>query len=487
MGRRIASLWFPRLASDRHLRARPCASPFALTLSESNTERLHCLNAQAELEGLGRGMGLAQARAIYPDLVTAPGDPREDQRFLTRLARWAGRYCPWVGLDGTDGLVMDITGSAHLFGGEAALESTIRQRLGRAGMGVRIGIAPSRGAAWAFARFDEGVVSEAGLWDRLAPLPIAALRLDHEATIGLERLGIGTIGAFAELPRASLTRRFGPAPLMRLDQACARQPEPVTPVTAPKCFSARLTLPEPIGLVSDLTAALSRLLDRLCQDLAGQHKGARVLLLTLRRVDQAASQIELRLARPMRDPARLSALFSHHTGDIDAGFGIDQLRLEATATEALPPVQPSRHSAQTDDDLADLITRLGNRVGLDHILRFLPADSHIPERSFTAQPAATTEPATWPRTPPRPLRMFPPEPILANGPAPPTRFRWRAMHLVTARATGPERIAPEWWRDDPNWHSGLRDYWRIETRQGRRLWMFHTPQTPAWFVHGEFA
>ena len=189
----------------------------------------------------------------------------------------------------------------------------------------------------------------------------------------------------------------------------------------------------------------------------------------------------------MRDAARILALFSHHTGKIDAGYGIDQLRLEATQVEHLPPVQPSRHSARTDDGLADLITRLGHRAGLERIRRFLPVASHLPERGFTLEPAAYSLPADWSTPPPRPLKIFPPEPIFATGPSPPTRFRWRAMYLVTARATGPERIAPEWWRDDPNWHSGLRDYWRVETRQGRRLWLFHTPQRPAWFVHGEFA
>ena len=487
MSRRIASLWFPRLASDRYLRAKALDGPFALTISQNNTDRLHCLNGAAEVEGLSPGMGLAQARAICPELRTAPADPRGDLRFLNRLAHWAGRYCPWVGLEGTDGLVLDITGSAHLMGGEEALAESVQSRLSRAGLQVKAGVADSRGAAWALARFAPGVVATGEDGPRLAALPLAALRLDGKTCEGLERLGLRTIGDLAALPRAGLTRRFGPCVLMRLDQALGHLPEPVTPVAEPEHFSARLTLPEPIGLESDVTAALDRLLTRLCTKLDQAHKGARTLLLTLRRIDREASQVELRLARPMRDAPRIAALFSHHTGGIDAGFGIDQIRLEATATEALPPVQPSRHSAQTDDGLADLITRLGNRAGLDRIRRFVPVDSHLPERAFTTAPAAHTQPLAWPPGPPRPLVLFAPEAIHATGASPPTRFRWRAMTLVTARATGPERIAPEWWRNDPAWHSGLRDYWRIETTQGRRLWLFHTPQRPAWFVHGEFA
>lgn len=475
------------MATDRALRRRPVEGAFALTRRENNTERLACVNAAAEAEGLVPGMGVADARAMQPNLRTRPSEPEEEQRFLLRLARWAGRYCPWVGLEGGDGLVLDISGSAHLFGGEAAMLADLRARLGRAGITVRTGLGDTRGAAWALARFAEGVALPGEAFEALAPLPIAALRLPAKTCAGLERVGVRTISTLADLPRASTTRRFGGEPMLRLDQALGRQAEEVSPLPEPVGFSVRLTLPEPIGLTRDVMAGLDRLLGQLCTRLAEQEKGARTLALTLRRVDRGAAQVELRLARPMRDPARLRALFEKNVDGIDAGYGIDQLRLEAVRVEPLPFTQISRHTAQTDDRLADLITRLGARVGLERIQRFLPADSHIPERSFTVAPAAFSEAArTWPADQPRPLRLFPPEPIAGHDPSPPGRFRWRAMRLTTLRATGPERIAPEWWHDDPHWRTGLRDYWRVETGQGRRLWLFHTPQAPAWFVHGEF-
>jgi len=128
------------------------------------------------------------------------------------------------------------------------------------------------------------------------------------------------------------------------------------------------------------------------------------------------------------------------------------------------------------------------RIGLENVQRFLPADSHIPERGFLIAPAAWSEPGgPWVALRPRPLRLFPPEPISGSGSQPPRSFRWRRMELSIGRATGPERIAPEWWLEDENWRSGMRDYWHVETRQGLRLWLFHTPQAPGWFVQGEFA
>jgi len=476
------------LASDRVLRTRPVDAPFALTLRQNNTERLYCVNWQAEKVGLHRGMGFSDARAFCPDLQSRPANLQADQRFQQALVRWSGRYCPWVGLEGADGLVLNIAGSAHLFGGEAAMLSDMRQKLTHAGLAVQLGLADTRGGAWALARFGEGVAPVNETLKQIGALPIASLRLDGQTCIGLQRLGVRSIADLVALPRATVTRRFGPGVLLRLDQALGDQAEEISPLPDPPLYAVRMTLPEPVGLTSDIMAGTERLLTRLCARLKTQEQGVRVLQLTLRRVDQANQQVELRLARAMRDPVRILALFERGVGEVDAGFGIDQMRLEAVQVEKLPVQQISHTGNRGTDGLDDLITRLGNRVGLDNIIRFLPADSHIPERSFIIAPAAYSKPdGFWPVLRPRPLRLFPPEPIGGTGRAPPRRFRWRRMSLTTARTTGPERITPEWWLCDENWQSGLRDYWRVETRQGRRLWLFYTPQNPGWFVQGEFA
>lgn len=486
--RRVVSLWFPRLASDRALRQRPVEGPFALTLREDNTNRIHCLNAMAERQGLYRGMVFSDARAFCPDLCSRPADPMGDQRFLAGLRRWATRYCPWVGFEGADGLVMDITGSAHLSGGEAGLLGDLRQRLFQAGMTPRIGLADTRGAAWALAHHGEGIAQKDAALAALGPLPVAALRLDADTVTALQRLGLRSIRQLSETARAPLARRFGPSLLMRLDQALGAQPEQISPQADPPHYGVRISLPDPIGLHEDVMAATARLLDRLCDKLHARETGARVLNLTLRRVDQQARHVELRLARPMRDPARILPLFSRGIGEVDAGFGIDQMRLEAYQVEPLPVEQISHADAGSSDRLDDLITRIGTRIGLENVQRFLPADSHIPERGFLIAPAAWSRPeGGWAAPRPRPLILFPPEPIAATGQQPPRRFRWRRMSLSLLRATGPERIAPEWWLEDEGWHRGMRDYWRVETRQGRRLWLFHTPQNPGWFVQGEFS
>ncbi|MCC7320955.1 MAG: DNA polymerase Y family protein [Rubellimicrobium sp.] len=496
MVRRLLSIWFPRLPSETVLRRRPVDGAFALTARVGNADRLHCLSPAAEGRGLSRGMPLADARAICPDLITRPADPQAESAMLAALMRWSGRYAPLVARDGADGIVADASGVPHLFGGEAEMLDDLAHRLTRGGFTARVALAGTRGAAHALARHGGGgIIAPGALRTALAPLPVRALRIPGATVSGLSRVGLERIGDLLGLPRAALARRFGMDLLLRLDQALGEVDEPVAAEPDPPHFGVRLTLPEPIGLESDVMAALGRLLGRLCEQLAEHRRGAVRLGLEVRRVDGSPLVVEVGLARPLRDPARILALFARGVAGIDAGYGIDALRLRALVTEDLPPEQTVAGGppVRAGDALADLVSRLGNRLGFDRVQRLAPARSLIPERSFLILPAAHSAPAVFApgRGRLRPPVLFPPEPVLAVEGHPPARFRWRRMRLSTLRAGGPERISPEWWLDDPEWRSGLRDYWRIETHQGRRLWLFCTYRRDArgtrdWFVQGEF-
>ncbi|MBK0399591.1 DNA polymerase Y family protein [Limibaculum sp. M0105] len=522
--RRIISVALPHLGAEcrlRHDGQADAGQPFAVTAQEAGTLRLVSVNRAAAAAELAAGMVLTDARAICPGLATRPAEPERLADFRRALVRWAGRFSPTVGLDtaepGAGALLLDATGVAHLFGGEADMLSGLLTGLGKQGLSARAAMADNRGAAWALAHFGREravVVPRGQVRAALGPLPVSALRLEPATAEALAATGLRTIGDVAGVPRGALARRFGVETMRRLDQALGIEPEPVTALRATPVFAARLTLPEPIGLVSDVMAGLERLLERVCHHLEREQRGARAMRLSARRVDGADQTAMIRLARPMRDPMRLRALFQPKVEAIEAGFGIDALRLEAIEAEALPPAQTGaalhggaptqgQRRATEDDRLADLIARVGNRIGFEAVIRLLPAESHIPERAFIMAAAAWSGPGDWqPRHDPngrehaaRPITLFPPEPVTELDPGqsapihPPARFRWRGRTLATLRATGPERIAPEWWWDDPAWRGGARDYWRVETAEGPRLWLFHTPQAnwPAWHVQGEFA
>ncbi len=554
--RRILSLWFPRLGAERILRAERggIAGPLAVAEEVSNTQVISALNLAASAEGLQVGQPLRDAHAMCAGLVVRPRNRAAEAAFLAALRRWAGKFSPWVAEAGEDGLTIDLTGCAHLFGSEAALMETAGQDCAEMGLSVRMGLADTLGAAWALARYageeaapersgdaiDQearatraraqkrqsvkrrhwtrggaapqlqaavpqlGRIAEAGqAYGALAPLPVAALRLDSATVAQLNRLGLRRIGDLLGQPRASLARRFGQGLVLRLDQAMGSAPEPVSPARSPDHFAVRLTLPEPIGLMEDLLAGIDRMLPRLCARLEARGKGARVLRLEAHRCDQEMEAVTLGLARASRDPARIRPLLEMKLEQIDAGYGIDMLRLEVLQAEAVHARTPAGHlqasaaaRARQEDGTAleDLIGRLGARLGMEAITRCHPAESHIPEKTFTVQAAAWSEPAAgdWPRPPrPRPLLMWRPELVHApDVPQVPEQFRWRGRDWALAEAEGPERIAPEWWLEDPEWRSGVRDYWVVVTGCGTRLWLFFAhggALSPGWFCHGSFA
>ncbi|MEL6584058.1 MAG: DNA polymerase Y family protein [Pseudomonadota bacterium] len=475
-------------------------APFAVLRAVRGADRIHCLNAAAETAGLSRGQGVTDARAICPDLVTAPSDLRAEQRFLLTIARWMDRYAPFVAPDGEDALVLDISGAAHLFGGEEALLEDMADRLSRAGLEARLGCADTRGAAWALAHFAPGIAPPGATRATLARLTPEALRIDADTATGLRRLGLDTIDAVANVPRISLARRFGTGLTHRLDRVLGAEPDPISPLAPESDWEVSKLLQEPVGTVPAVMAVLEQLLEPLCLRLEQAEQGARQLSLHVRRTDHTVSVLEVGLARPMRDVERILGLFAKGVEAVDAGFGIEHLRLVATSREPLRLRQLTRAEGEGADHLSDLISRIAGRVGFEHVLRYLPGQSHLPEHSFIIAPAAYSEAAPgWPASATlRPLVHFPPEPLEGQGPRPPKRFRWRGMRLTLLSAEGPERISPEWWLDRPAWRSGVRDYWRVEARKDgtaahgaeeetRRLWLFHTPQTDAWSVQGVLA
>ncbi|WP_299684034.1 DNA polymerase Y family protein [uncultured Tateyamaria sp.] len=549
--RRILSIWFPRLGAERLIRRQPMLAdqPVAVVEERQNMQLITSLNGVAQGNGLQVGQPVRDAHAMCPGLMTYPRSGPAEARFLEALQRWAGKFSPWVAPEEADALVVDLTGCAHLFGGEAALMQVVEDDCTDLGLSVLMGLADTRGAAWALARFagraagsdrsgdaidqearatraragkrrhwtkggaapavraqafDATRISPPGqTYGTLSQLPIAALRLEPEMTAQLGRLGLRRVGDLLGQPRASLARRFGRGLVLRMDQAMGSAPEPVSPARTPDHFAVRMTLPDPIGLAEDVMAAIDRVLPRLCKTLEDRGKGARRVRLEAYRSDHAVEAVEVGLARPSFDPHRIRPLLEMKIEGIDAGFGIDMVRLVAVQVEPVHDVQAVGHmqaGAAVRKRLADanamddLMGRLGARIGLDAIRRYHPSDSHIPEKSHRMLAAAWSEPheGPWPKpSNPRPMLMWHPEPVHAPAtPRLPETFRWRGRDLRRLRAIGPERIAPEWWLDDPNWRSGTRDYWVTDTEDGQRLWLFYAhggAMSPGWFCQGSFA
>jgi protein ImuB len=451
----------------------------------------------AHKSGLRSGMALAQAQAQIPQLHIFDATPDEDEAALRELARWAIRYSPVVAVDPPDGLLIDIAGAAHLFGSEEKLLSDLTGRLTSRGFSALAAVADAPGTAWAVARYGREMIVPTGrAVDAIASLPVHALRLAPDVLGAMHRLGIERIGQLAAMPRAPMVRRFGKEAALRLDQAMGHAFEPITPLIPQETPLASLAFAEPIGRLEDIKHVLHRLSKALCVDLVKRGQGVRRLDLVFRRIDQKGAGLRIGTAKATRDHVHLAKLFYDQLETIDPGFGIEEIVLIASRVEAVAETQMTAQGIAEGDtldvDLSRLVDRLGTRLGAERVYRLTPAQSHVPERMTRRVPAlAPPKGETWPQNLPRPTRLLdPPEAIRATAllpDHPPVMFIWRKVRHQIGKADGPERIAPEWWQGDKDGPS--RDYYRVETDQGGRFWIFR--DAPAdeggrWWMHGFF-
>ena len=566
--RRVISVWLPRFATDR-VRQREIrgpgsrgeaprkpagpARPRVLLRQERGCLLLAAVDARAAAAGLAPGLPLADARAIRPDLETAEHDPAADLRALSALAAWCGRFTPWIAPDrsgcdggGAAGLLLDVTGCAHLFGGEDALLAALVAGLESQGYTARAALADTPGLAWAVARFgpSEGtgrVVPPGAAEAALAELPVAALRLGPGQVELLERLGLRRVGDLYDLPAGSLARRFGPMVAHRLAQALGRAREAISPLTPVPPFVERLALPEPSDAPEAIALGLEALILALCRRLEERGQGARRLVFTLYRADGSLNRLRLGTSRPSREPQHLKRLFAQRLERVDPGFGVEVMTLAATAAEPLtalqsvlpcaaglsargavvpkaeppafgtalcpdrtreaapaseaPALQAAPPVAPPPEALGEVVDRLVNRLGAAQVARQAPRESHVPERAVAAAPPveapAAAPTAAWRRPArPRPLRLLsraqPIEALALLPDHPPAQFRWRRLLHRVAAAEGPERLSPEWWHPEPDKAAEpARDYFRVEDDDGRRYWVYRAEGR--WYLHGLFA
>jgi protein ImuB len=532
MSSRVLSLWLPTLATDRIRHARPeparIDGPIATIVGARGKRALSAICAIGQRIGLRPGMALADARALAPQLAVHPHEPDADAALLAKLADWCARFTPWVVLDRSQAedaggaLWLDLTGCAHRFGGETAMRAELLAGLRRQGLAARAAIADCPGAAWAVARYapaDRQIVPPGEVRAALGPLPIVGLRLPAEQVAMLERSGLSRIEALLPLPRRALIERFGERLALRLDQALGLADEAISPHAPLPAHRAQMILAEPLTDPAALPPLVHRLLQQLGVGLEAAGLGARRLGLACYRVDGTIATVGIGTSRPCREVGLLARLLDEKLGRIEPGFGIERVILEAYEVEPLVPEPIAWRGLAAGDldqarDLAPLIDRPGGRPLRPAVTRLVPHASHLPERtqipavSGLATALDLVPPAPAPAhgdAPARLLHLFrQPEPIEAIAPLPdepPLLFRWRRSLHKVARACGPERIAPDWWREPGSQRRRrldlaalTRDYFVVEDTDGGRFWLFReglygtTPATlPRWYLHGLFA
>jgi len=518
--RRILAVWLARLPTDRLCRKdgslsdfKPEDGPLVISRRASNALYIHALNRHAQRLGLYRNQPLANAQAIVRRLRVLPADEKADAALLDSIADWCDRFTPWVACDAPDGLLLDITGSAHLFGGEAAMLQLVRTKLAAQGFAVTAAIAGTTPAARALARFADGHIAAPGMEAQsVARLPVAALDCSDVARRALERAGLKTIAQVAERERSELAARFGKGFITALDGLLGAQDTPIDPRRPLPDLSAEQRFAEPIATAGAIAASLKSLAQSLSEVMEQRGLGLRALEAAFFRADGAVRRITIKLGAPVRDPAILLRLLDEKIGaladPLDPGFGFDIVRLEARLAEKTQSAAVSFDANENARwQTAFLIDRLAAAYGEHRVQRFVAQDTHIPEAAAVAVPAQARDftGEKWTRKrqagdpPRRPLRLFnKPEEVTAIAGLPddpPRQFRWRRAQFEIIHAEGPERIALDWWRrsvgesrsGQQTSEKPARDYFRVETREGGRFWLYRDGFSTRWYLQGIFA
>lgn len=500
MSKRFISIWFRHLTTDWMTLRRPELKdiPFVFAVPDHGRLIITAANIPAEVQGVTVGMVGADAKAILPNLEVLDEIPGLPEKLLKAIGEWCIRYTPIISTDLPNGLILDISGCAHLWGGEQKYLKEIVTRLRSKGYDVRAAIADTIGAAWAIARFGKvtPIIKPGEQISALLPLPPAALRLEPATLDRLKKLGFRIIGNFITIPRSTLRRRFGTGLLQRLDQALGNEDEYIQPLVPIEPYHERLPCLEPIRTATGIEIALQRLLEMLCTRLQKEGKGLRKALFKGYRIDGRTVQIDIGTNRPSHHIKHLFKLFEIKISSIEPALGIELFVLEAPKVEDMPQEQESlwiENGGSLDDlHVAELLDRLAGKLGASAIHRYLPQEHYWPERSVIATSTLKDRPATtWRTDRLRPVQLLSkPQAIKVTAPIPdypPMLFRYNGIVHQIKKADGPERIEREWWLDEGE----HRDYYQVEDEKGQRYWLFrsghYSGDQSQWFIHGFFA
>ena len=509
--------------------------PPAMLLVEhrANQQRLVYCCPRAAASGVRAGMSLAHARALLPsDQVRVfPSDPKRQQEALGALAQWAIRFSPVVAADGTDGLLLDVTGCQRLFRGERRLVHQLVDAVRRLGFAVRAASAPSVGCAWAVARFAAeplSIIEQDQIRDVLGPLPTAGLRLDAGIQAALAQVGIERVGDLFRIPRRVMPSRFGPELLQRIDQATGDAIETIAGLRTAAPPQVQRLFAGPVKQWDAIELTVRQLVDQLANQLAKREAAAQRIEVELVRYEAEPVHLITTLSRPSRNPKHLWTLLRPQLEKANLGHGVERIRAVAPRFQTLAHEQNNylyHDQTNAGNTLGELIDLLTNRLGPQRVVRTEPTETHIPELVYRQRSAVTWSQVQagsttgglhkkkdqgQTKTSPlgeacggnsggggvrivdedRPsVLLDPPDPvdvIAAVPDGPPVQLRWRHCEHRLVASIGPERIAPQWWKDRSD-GGGTRDYFKVQNHHGQWLWIYRDHKTKQWFVHGEWS
>jgi protein ImuB len=489
----------------------------------------------ADHSGVRPGMPLAEARALQGPQSTAHyevHDPHADQLCLKKLAQWCERFSPWVALEEAeypDSLLLDIAGCDLAFDSEEKLTHKVVNEFRRRSFWIEVAIADTIGAALALTRARKGEGEKGREGEKQAPLslsplfpfspsdplPVESMRLPDSILQLLRDFDLRTVEQLLQMPRTDLIR-LGPEVLHRIDQMLGTMPELLTPQKPEQPVEVSWAFEPATDDLRVIEAALGHLLERALKRLGPRQVGIQKFICTLettaRSQNSSGSRLDevIGLLQPSLSVKRLLELAHMHFERLQLPGEVSgiTLRVLAAATPEFEQGQLFEEDpgAARWKKLPALIESLSNRLGEKAVLRprlwpdaqpelacryapWLKGDRETrrqgdkekgrrgereTERSFSLSPCLPVSLSLHPSA----VQVMS---VVPGGP--PLRFEWNKENYVVAHYWGPERIETGWWRGC----DVQRDYYLVETAEGKRFWLFRRRSDEHWFLHGSFA
>lgn len=425
--------------------------------------------------GVQAGQALNAALALAPLLKTVERDASREQGALLKLAAIGQDFTPTVSLESPASLLLEVEGSAHLFGGTLGILARARENFGRAGFAAATALAPTPVAAlWlARARLEIPVIGLNELRSVLGKLPVRALPWPREAQDAFGRLGITHLSGLFRLPRDGLAKRFGKEFVETLDRALGKTPDPRrTWQAAARCRLSR-ELPGELSQMGHLRPYIESMVAELAAELRRHDAGVDRIKIVFKHWQQAPTVVRVGSAVPHRDERRWNELIQNQLAN--QALTAPVLDVELLSGRYMRYTAESRDllgiSKSPGEGISQLVDLLRARLGRTGVYGVTVTQDARPEQAWrSVEPGAVTREPRLP--PPRPIDLLP-----APLPLESLRYRGATLTLVD----GPERIEGGWW----NGESWMRDYYHALSSRGERLWVFS--QDRRWYLHGLFS
>ena len=473
------ALHFPRLPLEALGVSPGSRECLALLAGEGRTLQVLDRTAGAAELGVQPGLPLNAALALAPQLQTQHREPERERAALLKLAERGQDFTPTVSLEPPASLLLEVEGSAHLFGGPQAIRARARQVFAAQGFGAVPAVAPTPLAAlWlAQAGAETSVTSLDELRGTLGKLPLQALLWPAETFDAFQRLGLKQLGELLRLPRDGLAKRFGPELLHSLDRALGTAADPRGSWQPPRRCRLSRELPGEFSSLDHLQPHIDELVAALCRELRAYDAGTDRLRLLFKHWRQSPTAVSVGSAESCRDARRWNLLLQAQLADCRLSSPVHELQLLSGRLRPFTAANQSllKTDAGSGDPLAKLVELLRARLGRHRVFGLAATADARPERAWRrVEPGSVLPGARLPPT--RPIQLLPrPLPLDQEGGT--LRHRGAALKLIR----GPERIEGGWW-DGEDW---VRDYYQAVSSRGALLWVFQ--ERERWFLHGFFS